>query len=199
MSKKTITVTATILLLVIVGSVWAFRSRTDPQIEKIKQLGAEAFKEDQSPEQRRQSFELIHQEMQKLTPEQREVVHQQGRQEFERRMDEQMDAYFALPPEERVAYLDKQIEEGEKRRKEWESRRQAARGNAPQVAGGPMPNAGQRPPRSNNPGDRATRRNMHLDDLTPEQRAKRSAFFADMQKRRYELGLPPNPFHGPRR
>ena len=44
MSKRKITVGVVTIILLVVGSVWAFRSRTDPQVEKIKQLQAEAVK-----------------------------------------------------------------------------------------------------------------------------------------------------------
>ena len=126
MSKRKITVGVVAIILLVVGSVWALRSRTDPQVEKVKQLQAEAFKPGTTPEQRRQNFDLVRQEMDKLSPDQRREVRDQMREGFQRRMDQQIKEYFALPPKDRTAYLDKQINEMEKRRKEWEARRAQA-------------------------------------------------------------------------
>ena len=143
MSKRKITVGVVAIILLVVGSVWALRSRTDPQVEKVKQLQAEAFKPGTTPEQRRQNFDLVRQEMDKLSPDQRREVRDQMRQGFQRRMDQQIKEYFALPPKERTAYLDKQINEMEKRRKEWEARRaQAGQSGLAGRAGGQSANAG---------------------------------------------------------
>ena len=117
MSKRKITVGVVTIILLVVGSVWAFRSRTDPQVEKVKQM----INEKTPPEQRRQRWEQVRQEMDKLSPEQRDQVRGQMREGFQRRMDEQIKGYFTLPPKDRIAYLDKQINEMEKWRKERES------------------------------------------------------------------------------
>lgn len=211
---KRIIAIAVVAILLLGGAVWAFlRNQPDPQVEKVKQMQAEMFKEDMTPEQRRENFQLVHQEMEKLTPEQREQVHQEGRERFERRMDEQIVAYYALPAEQRVAYLDKQIQEMEQHRKEWESHRgqggpfgppPGGAGGPPGGAGGPPggpggPQAGggpPTPPRDNSSEARQQRRNQRLDRSTAEQRSLRSAYFAEMQKRRTELGLPASPFPG---
>ena len=44
MSKRKITVGVVTITLLVAGSVWAFRSRTDPQVEKITQLSGRGFK-----------------------------------------------------------------------------------------------------------------------------------------------------------
>ena len=43
MNKRTIGVAAIALLLLIVGTVWALRSRADAQLDKVRELGKEAF------------------------------------------------------------------------------------------------------------------------------------------------------------
>lgn len=196
MSKRKIAIGTTVIILLTVGLVWALRNRDDPQLERIRQLHMEAFKEGQTPEQRRKNFELIHQEMEKLNPEQRQAIWSQRGREFGHRMDQRIDDYIALTPEERVAFLDKAIQEMEKRRKEWEARRQS---NPRPSAGGQANVNRPRPPRNNALGARSTRHNLRLDNSTPEQRAKRSMFFADMQRRRYELGYPPMSHRRPHR
>jgi hypothetical protein len=208
-----------VVILLIGGSVWAvMHNLPDPQVEKVKQMQAEAFKEGVTPEQRRQSFQLVRQEMEKLSPDQRHELWQQVGQERERQMDKRMDEYFALPPAKRVAEMDKMIKEMEQRRKEFEQRRsQAGQGNrggqqgpmggqrgpgggglqANVAGGGPQTNAGgPRPPMSSD--QRMQRRDQRLDRSSAEQRAKRSVFMAEMQQRRIQLGLPPMPQRGPR-
>jgi hypothetical protein len=207
MSKRKMTIGVVVILLV-GGTVWAWMSRPDAQVEKVKQMQAEAFKEDATPEQRRQNFELVHQEMEKLSPGQRDQVREYMREGMERRMDQQVSAYFALPQEQKIAYLDKQIKEMEQRRKEGETRRAQAgqsgqrQGGAGGPPGGPGGPGGQqaggrgqpRPPQSADA--RLQRRDQRLDRSTAQQRAQRSAYFADMQQRRLQLGLPASPFPG---
>lgn len=207
MSKRKITVAAVAILLV-VGLSWAWMKRPDPEVERVKQLQAEAFKEGTTPEQRRENFDLVRQEMEKLSPAQRDQVREHMREGFERRMDEQVKAYFALPKEQRVAYLDKQINEMEQRRKQWEARRaQASQSGQPQSGtgappggpGGPQAGGGPPgPPRDNSPEARSLRRDQRLDRQTAEQRAMQTAYFAELQQRRLQLGLPASPFPGPR-
>ena len=61
--------------------------------------------------------------MEKLTPEQRHEVGREMHQSFQRRMDQQIKDYFAFSTtQERTAYLDKQIDEWEKRSKEMQKR-----------------------------------------------------------------------------
>lgn len=202
---------AIVAILLVGGAVWAFLgNRPDAEVEKVKQLQAEAFKPDATPEQRRENFQLVRQEMEKLSPEQRDQVREQMHEGFERRMDEQIRTYFALPAEQKTAYLDKQIQEMEQRRKEWEVRRaqggQGGAGGQQSGAGGQQGGPGgqqagggpPRPPRDQSADARAVRRDQRLDRSTAEQRAQRSAYFADLQQRRVQLGLPASPFHGGR-
>jgi hypothetical protein len=161
-------------------------------VQKVKELQAEAFKEGATPEQRRQNFDLLRQEMDKLGPDQRREVRDQMREGFQRRMDEQIDAYFALPPQQRVAYLDKQITEMEKRRKEWEARRQREGQGQANIRTDAGPSGPGEP--SGNPEAKSQRHNEMRDTPTAEQRAKRTAYFAALKQRRIELGLPATPF-----
>jgi hypothetical protein len=192
MSKRMITIGAVTIVMLVVGSVWAFRSRSDPQVEKIKQM----LNENTPPEQQPQRWELVRKEMDQLSPEQRGEVRQEMRKSFERRMDQQIATYFALPATERVAFLDKQIDETEKRRKEWEARRSSQAGSQRSGSGQPGNAAGQGPPRNMSSDARMQRRDQRLDQSTAQQRATRSAYFAEMRARRIQRGLPPSPFPG---
>jgi len=193
MSKRKTGIAAVVVLLLIAAAAWAFWPRADAQVEKIKRMQDDMFAGGRpNPDQ----FSQFRKEMEDLSPEQRHEVHEHMRDQMERRMDKQIDDYFALPPEKRKESLDKQIRDQESRRKEWEKRR----GQAGQGQGGagqtPPPGAGQNasggPPGGRNSGGeaRSDRRNRMLDNTSPEQRAKRDAYRAAMQQRRIELGLP---------
>jgi hypothetical protein len=196
MSKGKITAGVVAIVLLVVGSVWAFKSRSDPQVEKVRQLQAEAFKPGATPDQRRASFELVRKEMDQLSPEQRHAVREGMHQNFERQMDQRIADYFTLPPAQRVAQLDQQIKEMEKHAKDQASRgRQGGGAGGGGPGRGPANAGGGGPPRDNSATARAVRRNERLDRSTPEQRAQRSAYFSDLKKRRVELGLSPMPPH----
>jgi hypothetical protein len=168
-------------------------------------MQAELFKENMPPEQRQQAFDLVHKEMNKLNHAQRREVEQVMRENFERRMDKQIAAYFALPKAQRAAYLDKQIDEMEKMRKDREARQprsgQAGAGQSggPRGGGPSQANpAGPRPPPNLNSDAMAQRRAQRLDRTTATQRAMRATYFADLQQRRAQRGMPPMPGHGGR-
>jgi hypothetical protein len=134
---------------------------------------------------------------------------------MEREMETRIESYFALSPDQRAAYLDNEIREMEKRRNEFERRRQqdgqGANGNNPGPPpggpGGPMGGPGGPGGRRGGPGgpggppgpwDMASdagklRRNDMFDHLSPAKRAKLDVFFTDMAKRRIAQGLPARP------
>ena len=212
--KITITLLLVVLLLLIGGGVWAFRGRgPDPQVKKIREMREELFGEGKQPT--REQIDRFHEEMRALTPEQRRQLHEPMRQQAMQRMNKMIDGYFELPPEQRDAYLDNFIEEGERHRKEWEKRRQEMERSRPADGqspgrGGPPGQAGpgrQSPDSAGRPGgrrgirtpeQRVQRRNAWLDRIPPERRAKWSAFRDAVRKRRIELGLPAHPPHGRR-
>ena len=119
MKKRTIAIALILLLLLIGGTVWAMRSRKDPKVAEIKAKMQQARTQGQQPsEKQRQEF---FKEIEHLTPDQRRQVFEGMRGNMERRMNQRIAAYFALPPNQRTAFLDKQIQEDEKRRKEMEA------------------------------------------------------------------------------
>ena len=195
------------LILLIVGTVWAFKARSDAKVARLKQMQDKMFAA--GPPQREQ-FDQFRKELDQLSPDQREQVRDHMRELMQRRMDKRIADYFALPPEKRADFLDNQIQEMEKRRKEWEARRaQDGQGGPGQSGAGQDPNApGQGTNTANAGGQRgggqnaspaavSVRRNQRLDNTSPEQRASRAAYFSDLQRRRVALGLPPFPGRGP--
>jgi hypothetical protein len=213
MSKRKIGIAAGLLLLLIVGAVWAIKnSLANSQMEKVKQMQEGMAK--LPPDQRRQGWDDLRKEMGKLSDSQREQLRDQRWADGARRMNKQIDDYFAAPPNKRNGVLDKQIADEEKHRKEREARRaQGGQGggqpgwspggpnSSPTGQGPNAANAGRQPgggqPRS--PEARSADRNRRLDNSSPAQRARQAAYSAAMQKRRIELGLPPStgrPFGG---
>jgi hypothetical protein len=204
MKKRKIAIIAAIVLLLIVGMVWAL---SDSQVAKVRKLQKEAFPEGQEPN--REKMGEFFREMRQLPPEQREQFippEQRERMQRMREMAEKdrqhMEDYFKLPANQRKQHLDKQIQEEEKRRKEWEQRRQEREKSQPpgsqgqggqgqgqgrgpgwgQGMGGPPdggPGMGGGPgpqggPGAGQGGPRGGGRNQ-----TPEQRAQRRNQFMD--------------------
>ena len=200
MSKRKIGVAIVVLVLLVAATVWAFKARADANVARLKQMQDKVFAA--GPPQREQ-FDQFRKEMDQLSPDQREQVRDHMREIMQRRIQKQVDEYFALPSEKRADFLDNQIQEMEKRRKEWEARRaQDGQGGPGQSGAGQNPNAaGQGTNTANagrqwgggrnaSPEAQSTRRNQMLDNTSPEQRAQRSAYFSAVQQRRIALGLP---------
>jgi len=128
---------------------------------------------------------------------------------FMSRMQEQVDAYFALPlGRQRVAYLDKLIDESEKRREEWAARRatQPARPEGERMARGPEGPRQDGPPPGGGDGagrrgrgNTAERMKNRMENIPPEFRARWAEFRKALSDRRKERGLPESPRRpGPR-
>jgi hypothetical protein len=210
--KRTASLLVVASLLLISGVSWFLSSGSNAEVEKVKQLQATAFSGKGPPS--REKMDEMRRAMDQLTPAQRDEIMRPMREQMERRMEKRLDDYFALAPEQRAAYLDKEIKEMEKRHKEFESRRQqTGQGkngpdSGPPPGGGPGPGPGGpgapgggpggpggRPPRPEEMGTDAAkqRRNDMFDHMSPSQRAKMDLFFSDMAKRRIAQGLPARP------
>lgn len=123
----------------------------------------------------------------------REQIWEARRAEFERMEKERMDAYFALPVDQRDAFLDKLIDEMQQRMQEFQ--RQRERDNRrPQTrpttepTTEPTTQPGERRQRST-PEERAQRQQQRMDTQAPADRARRAEFHAAMMKRMQERGM----------
>lgn len=94
---------------------------------------------------------------------------------------ERIDKYFALPKEERTAYLDKVIDEMQKRREERQKAREKSGNDKPQNANNQQGNNRQRDPARGL--ERAKKRIENNDSST---RAKQVQFFKDLHARSAE-------------
>lgn len=212
------------LLLMLLSSLAAlayYRApREDPKLADLRQLEGEIealqHREDPSPDdvQVLQALQVVREEkMDALSDEQHAVLQQrqeeqrdQWMQKHDERMSQQLSAFFAMPPAERRASLDKMIETSEAFHKAMEASAAAAGG--PPGAGGGPPGAEGRAGRGGASGQRGggnsrrgwgnstpevrkQRERNRLNRTTPEYRAQRTEFVRVIQERRKELGLQP--------
>ena len=188
----------TVLLVAIAGGLaWAFLPEgPDPQVAKVVELQKQLFSEDsQVPrEERRKAFGELRQEIEKLSPEQRDQMRRDNPPPFMRRMQDNIVAYFDLPEDQRTAALDEQIDEMEERRKGGE-RRRAERGEGGERGGRGMGRPGGSG-RNMDASQRNQRRKRMLDNTSPQQRAMFGEYFKQLAQRRQARGLPP--MRGPR-
>lgn len=191
MTKRNVILACCVLLL-LVGIGWAVvHFRTDPQLVKVEQLAAEltAVSDDEiPPEQRRARWEQFREAVELLPEGQREAARQRVFDGFQERQRKEIATFFTLSPGEQTAFLDKQIDRSEQRRREWQSR--GDRSTSPRTGG----NGNDR--RNSTAEDRNQRRKRRLDNTTPETRAQFDEYRRRMDGRRRERGLPIPSFPG---
>lgn len=172
-------------LLLLIGLGWAVGAyRSSARIARVQALAEQVSA--LPPEQSKAAREQLRVEMARLSPDQRRQVFEQG---FDRRLD----AYFAASPSERTAMLDRMIARFRSRPGSDGPRTRPASPTKTvgTVASGSSPNrgGGRGSWRNLSPEQRDQRRRARLDRTTPEQRARRSEFFAALRARREQLGL----------
>ena len=168
-----------------VAGIWHFRR--DPQQAKVQELTRQ-YRELTSetsrqlpPEERRTAWQAFGQEVQKLTPHQRQIL-------FAERIKERQEAmktYASLTKEDQIAWLDREIN----RRQEARQRREQSSINRPANANESA--ATSSPQASASAAYRMLMRKLFLDDTTPEYRAQRAEYQKQMNERRQQRGLPP--------
>lgn len=193
-----------VLLLLLTGIGWAISRREDPQVAKVRQLQEKAFSRDTDREDRRELFDQMRSESEKLTEEQRDSLRNNMREQRTQEMRTRIESYFAMNSEQREAHLDEKIDEMEQRRKEWQKmakereargeggrggdRGDGARGGRDEKAG----TGGRRRGRANRTAeDRNDRRRGFLSRSSAVDRAKFMAYMEDMNDRREARGLEP--------
>jgi len=202
---------AALVLLLLVGTVVGyFWFRPDPLMAQMKddfqKLTEDRNEKDPSKklsrEERREIGQRIRTNMENMTDEQRQALFAEGMKKWRQREKEKLDRYFKMSPEEKTAFLDKEIEQQEARRErmqQWreerEKRRQeaAARGETvkednPRRDRGGFGGRGGFSKLS--PDERQNRMKAWLDNSTADERAQRWQYRQDMKARRQQLGLP---------
>ena len=208
---------ATVVILLLSGVGWAWwASRPDPQLAKAEALSKKIFADtkgmpDISKPEVREQFKQLQTEVEAMPEETRQEFMESRRNEFQHRMQEQFDRYFAMTPEEKEKELDRVIDQMDSMRKSFEKERaeraknkdggSGSDGAANGAAGGGSPGRGGPgfgppggPPRD--PASRNEFRKKMLDTTSPQFRAQASEFMKDMFTRMKERGKEPPPFPG---
>ncbi len=185
-TRKQWTIAASLLLLLLL-LLGARHFWPDPQVAKVKALQQELVQSGDKlgADERRQKWQELRQETEKLSPAQREQLGAEAR----RRRQQELDRYFTLSPAEKTHLLDQQIDRMEAARRQMQARGGQGRGpggNGP-AAGNGGPPGGDRGGLSSE--EREQRRKQRLDSTTPEERAHRDQFFKDLGARRAQRGL----------
>jgi hypothetical protein len=150
------------------------------------------------------SMGQIRDKIEALPPNLRQQVERSGGSMFREAFRARMDEYFTAAPQQRLAVLDRQIDQEEMIRKAFEAGRGAMAalgggGSGSNAGGGGSGNAasggnasrGSRGSRSEE--DRNKWRKSMIDRTTPEQRARYVEYRRAMEDRREKRGLPAGP------
>lgn len=204
-----------LLLLALLGA-WAagwFGSRVDPRVEEImalQQQARETFATNGGPKTVVEAtaavtaMAQIRERVEALPAGLRSQVERSGDDVFRSTMRARMEAYFSLPPEQRTAELDRQIDQEELMRKAFAAATAVTSalrgpGGDAQNAGGQQTGAGaggQTTPAPGGPGSRSEeernkwRKSNIIDRTSPEQRAEYTEYRRAMDARREKRGLP---------
>ena len=196
-----------LLLSVFAGIAWAaWQPSVDPQLAELQEMREklDAKGEEKLPKaERRQLFREMRDKFEKLPPELQKQAFDAGRPQFQQFMEQRLDDFFALKPEQQKAELDKRIDEMEKRdkrRQERQAARKTAGNGATATQSASARPGGDRGDRSGWGGwggrnmtdkQRQQMRKEMLNSTTPQMRAKFTEFRRMMDDRRKERGLPP--------
>lgn len=202
MNKKTLAIlggVATVLVLVIGWYLWgwlsdspvrAFQAATaDMNMEKIADMPAE---------ERKEFFENMKNMREKMNDSQKQRVDEMNRERMQTQMTEKMNKFFALPPNEQKAALDKDLDRMAGMMKTFAG----GMGKGGDNKGGPGGPPGGGAMAFNKGGANASpeQRNRgtsdRLDKTSPEFRAQMGEYFKRMGERAKERGIQAIPFLG---
>jgi hypothetical protein len=176
--------------------VLAVRAAVDGQMAELERMarGEVPFGEASG------SFAPVMQAMRDVPEQYREQARQEIGRLFEARERAEVSSYFAVPPAQRAAELDRRIKEEEARRSRWQAerdRRMAERGDGG-AARGQQAEGGQRGGASGQPRQRDrseegrnTRAKQRLDRSTADARARSTEYRRAKDQRRIQVGLEP--------
>lgn len=145
------------------------------------------------------SMGQIRDKIEALPPNLRQQVERSGGSLFREAFRGRMDEYFTASPQQRLAVLDRQIDQEEMMRKAFEAGRGAMAalggggGNAGGSGSGAAGDANRGPRGSRTEEDRNKWRKSMIDRTTPEQRARYVEYRRAMDERREQRGLPAGP------
>jgi len=189
---------------------WFGRS-TDPRVVAVQRMADEAREKyvanggPQTLAEAKESvaaMERIREEIRSLPESLQPQAEAAGGSLFRSAMRQRIDAYFATPPEKRLAELDRQIKQEDLMRQAFAAA--AGPGNAgggPRSGGGAARSGGGPQPAGGGRGRTEESRNNWrknlIDRTSPQMRARYAEYRSAMEKRKEQLGLPAGGY-GPR-
>jgi hypothetical protein len=195
---------ALLALLVAWLAGW-IRFTTDPRVTEIIALQEQArarFGQGSGPSNLADAAAMatsmmeIRQKLEALPEHLRPQAEQAGRSMFQSAFRSRIDGYFALPPEQRQAEIDRQIDQEELMRKAFEAGRTVAGafgGGGGGAGAGGTASAPANPPRpggSRSEEERNRWRKSMIDRTTPQERARYTEWRRAVDARREQRGLP---------
>ncbi|MFM7107315.1 MAG: hypothetical protein ACKOZU_01700 [Planctomycetaceae bacterium] len=206
-----------LLLLILVPALWAAGFFSTPQpVAEVRRLVDEQVAEyarvarGEVPYASAQGSSAVYERMREMPRAYREQVGQDMGRLWEARERAETGSYFALPPAQREAELDRRIRAEEERRQRWQAEREkrdqqrAAEGQQAGGANGRGSDGGDRGGGQANaagggggPGGgaanadqaRLERGKRRLDGTTPEERAQQAEYRRALDARRTQLGI----------
>jgi len=186
--------------------VLAVRAAVEGQVAELERMS----RGDAPYAEGSQFFGPVMQAVREVPEQYREQARREIGRLFEAREAAEVNSYFALPPTERAAELDRRIQDEVMRRARWEAereRRSAERGDesrggaaGPRADGGPQAQistpagSGTTPPRGRGDGteeSRNLRGKQRLDQTSAVSRARSTEYRRAKDQRRIQLGLEP--------
>ena len=165
---------------------WLYLYQSDRELAEVKAMQAEVFSKAtrELPEaERRAKFQELRSRYESLSDsQQRALRREQGEAMHNRRMAE-IRSFFQLPTKQRRAFLDKQINE-------MEQRRRSSQGRGGQRPGPPRDRDGRGGTESEKQERRDRFRRGFLDGTSPRDRAQMAEYMKALRERREQRGLP---------
>src|SRR6476620_9760896 len=108
MNKRRAIISSILTILLVGGAAWAFGffGRTDPVVAELQQLGSQMWDKNLPDAQRDQLRTDFRQRMESLTDEQRRAFFASNRDEWNGRMQQRMDEFFAMSRADQQKRLD---------------------------------------------------------------------------------------------
>ncbi len=211
------------LLLLSGGAWWFWAPAADPKLVKAEQLSQQIFTPDGPPDlsrpETRAKMQELRQQVESMPEATRTQFMEQQRGQMTRMMEQHLDRFMAMSPDERTAELDRMID----RMEQFRQRRAEGRGPGGSESSGPTsesPAGGERPPGAppeapggpppfggpplggpppfgggrgfpRDPQAMNERRRQMLDATSPELRAKMDVFRQALDSRMKQRGIAP--------
>jgi hypothetical protein len=188
MGKRNLAIGAVVIAVLAVAAwLFGFFGGTDPAVAKLQEMADQAFDSNLSEAQQDQMRDQFRQQMQALTPQQRDAFFDANRDRWMGRAEQRMDQFFAMSQQDQQKRLDEILN----------------RMSQPRENRGPEAGRGDR----GGGGDRGGWRNMteaqreerskrRLDSTSPKMRAQMSEFRKRLTERAKERGMPEPPGWG---